>query len=193
MPSLSIVDAFEDLPDPRLDRTKRHQLTDILVITLCGAICGVDNWVEMERFGRAKQKWFRTFLDLPNGIPSHDTFGRVFAALDPEVFRKCFIAWVESLALVDVGEVIAVDGKTIRRSLDAASGKKPLHLVNAWASEAGVAVGQLATEEKSNEITAIPKLLNLLNVKGCVVTTDAMGCQKSISQSIVDNEADYAL
>lgn len=193
MPALSIIDAFADLPDPRLDRTKRHKLSDILVITLSGAICGVDNWVEMERFGRAKLKWFRTFLDLPNEIPSHDTLGRVFAALDPDIFRRCFISWVESLALVDVGEVIAVDGKTIRRSLDAAGGKAPLHLVNAWASEAGVAVGQLATEKKSNEITAIPALLDLLRIEGCIVTTDAMGCQKAIAKKIVDKGAGYAL
>ena len=193
MPTLSIIDAFADLPDPRLDRTKRHQLSDILVITLCGAICGVDNWVEMERFGRAKEKWFRTFLDLPNGIPSHDTFGRVFSALDPGAFRKAFILWVEGLALVGIGEVIGVDGKTLRRSLDAANGKKPLHLVNAWATDAGVAIGQLATEEKSNEITAIPVLLDMLSIKGCIITTDAMGCQKTIAQKIIDKGADYVL
>ncbi len=193
MPYISIIDAFEGLPDPRLDRTKLHKLSDILVITLCGAICGVDNWVEMEHFGKAKLKWFRTFLDLPNGIPSHDTLGRVFAMLDPDVFRRCFITWVEGLALVDVGDVIAVDGKTVRRSLDAANGGAPLHLVNAWASEAGIAMGQLATEKKSNEIKAIPALLNMLRVKGCIVTTDAMGCQKEIARTIVDRGADYAL
>lgn len=193
MPSLSIIDAFADLPDPRMDRTKRHKLSDIIVLTLCGAICGVDNWVEMERFGRAKEKWFSTFLELPNGIPSHDTFGRVFAALDPDAFRRCFIAWVESLAVVDVGDVIAIDGKSIRRSLDAANGARPLHLVNAWASEAGVALGQLATDTKSNEITAIPALLELLRVEGCIVTTDAMGCQKAIAQRIVEKKAGYAL
>ncbi len=193
MPSLSIIEAFADLPDPRLDRTKLHKLSDIIVLTLCGAICGVDNWVEMERFGRAKKKWFQTFLDLPNGIPSHDTFGRVFAALDPDAFRVRFIAWVESLALVKAGEVLAIDGKSIRRSLDAANGAGPVHLVNAWATEAGVAVGQLATDAKSNEITAIPALLDLLDVEGCIVTTDAMGCQKAIAQSIVDNKAGYGL
>jgi len=193
MPHLSIIEAFGDLPDPRVDRTKRHKLSDILVLTLCGAICGVDNWVEMERFGRSKQKWLQTFLELPNGIPSHDTLGRVFAALDPDAFRQCFIAWVESLALVDVGDVIAIDGKSVRRSLDAASGTAPLHMVNAWASEAGIAMGQLATEDKSNEITAIAALVEMLRVKGCIVTTDAMGCQKSIAKCIVDKEADYTL
>jgi len=193
MPSLSIIDAFEDLPDPRLDRRKLHKLSDIMTLVLCGAVCGVDNWVEMERFARAKERWFRTFLDLPNGIPSHDTLGRVFSLLDPDAFRRCFIAWVEGLSLVDVGEVVAIDGKTIRRSLDAASGKGPLHLVNAWASDAGVALGQLATATKSNEITAIPELLKLLDVRGCIVTTDAMGCQKAIAACIVKQEADYAL
>ncbi len=193
MPAISIIDAFSDLPDPRLDRTKRHQLSDILIITLCGAICGVDNWVEMERFGGAKIKWFRTFLDLPNGIPSHDTIGRVYAALDPDCFRQCFISWVESLALVEEGDVIAIDGKSIRRSLDVASGTSPLHLVNAWASEAGIALGQLATEKKSNEITAIPRLLQQLKVAGCIVTTDAMGCQKAVAATIVEKGADYTL
>ncbi len=193
MEKISIAEHFADLPDPRMDRTKRHSLADILMIALCGAICGVDNWVEMERFARAKEKWFRTFMELPNGIPSHDTFGRVFAALDPDIFRRCFISWVESLALVDAGEVIAVDGKSIRRSLDAAQDKGPLHLVNAWASEAGIALGQLATDEKSNEITAIPTLLEQLRLKGCIVTTDAMGCQKKIAQQIRDKDADYVL
>ena len=193
MPAISIVDAFDDLLDPRLDRTKRHHLSDILVITLCGAICGVDNWVEMERFGNAKIKWFRSFLDLPNGIPSHDTIGRVYSRLDPEVFRRSFIAWVESLAVVEAGDVIAIDGKTVRRSLDKATGASPLHLVNAWASEAGVALGQLATEKKSNEITAIPKLLEMLKVAGCIVTTDAMGCQREIASMLIDQGADYAL
>ncbi len=193
MPSFSIIEAFVELPDPRVDRTKLHSLSEIIVLTLCGAICGVDNWVEMERFGRAKEKWFRTFLDLAHGIPSHDTLGRVFAALDPDAFRRCFIAWVESLALVKAGDVIAIDGKSIRRSLDAANGIGPLHMVNAWASEAGVAVGQLATDTKSNEITAIPALLELLHLEGCIVTTDAMGCQKAIAQGIVDRKAGYAL
>lgn len=190
---MTVIEAFEGLKDPRMDRTRRHKLTDILVIALTGAICGVDNWVELERFGNAKKKWFGTFLDLPNGIPSHDTLGRVFAALDPDGFRRSFISWVEGLGQVKVGDVIAIDGKTIRRSLDKAKGRKPLHLLNAWASEAGVAVGQLATEEKSNEITAIPKLLEQLHVAGCIVTTDAMGCQKKIAEKIRDKEADYVL
>lgn len=136
MPAISIIDAFAGLPDPRMDRTKRHSLPDILVLTLCGALCGVDNWVELEHFCRAKLKWFRTFLELPNGIPSHDTFGRVFSLLDPDGFRRCFVRWVESLQLVEMGDVVAIDGKTIRRSLDAAKGDAPVHMVNSWASEA---------------------------------------------------------
>ncbi len=193
MQPISIIEAFADLPDPRIDRGKRHSLSDILVLTLCGALCGVDNWVELELFCGAKLKWFVTFLELPNGIPSHDTFGRVFSLLDPDEFRRCFIRWVESLRLVESGDVVAIDGKTIRRSLDAAKGIGPVHMVNAWASEAGVALGQLATEDKSNEITAIPVLLAQLRIAGSIVTTDAMGCQKAIAQAISDKDAGYCL
>lgn len=193
MPTISIIDAFADLPDPRLDRTRLHSLSDVIVLTLCGVLCGVDNWVELERFCRAKLKWFRTFLELPNGIPSHDTFGRVFSLLDPDAFRACFVRWVESMATLEVGDVIAVDGKSIRRALDAASGAAPLHMVNAWASEAGLALGQLATDSKSNEIKAIPALLERLRIHGCIVTTDAMGCQKEIARVIRSKGADYCL
>ena len=156
-------------------------------------MCGVDDWVELERFCRAKLKWFRTFLDLPNGVPSHDTFGRVFSLLDPDRFRTCFVRWVDSLGVVEVGDVAAIDGKTIRRSLDAASGAAPVRLVDAWASEAGVALGQLATDHKSNEITAIPALLEQLQVRGRIVTTDAMGRQKAIARTIRERGADYCL
>ena len=205
MPAISIIEAFADLPDARMDRSKRHSLSDIMVLALCGAPCAVDNWVELERFCRAKLKWFGTFLELPNGVPSHDTFGRVlptmaapsgdlrFSLLDPDEFRRCFVTWVESLQLVEADEVVAIDGKTIRRSLDAAKGIAPVHMVNAWASEAGVALGQLATEEKSNEITAIPVLLEQLHIAGCIVTTDAMGCQKAIATAIRGKDAGYRL
>ena len=193
MPTISIIDAFADLPDPRLDRTRLHSLSDVIVLTLCGVLCGVDNWVELERFCRARLKWFRTFLELPNGMPSHDTFGRVFSLLDPDAFRACFVRWVESMATLEVGDVIAVDGKSIRRALDAASGAAPLHMVNAWASEAGLALGQLATDSKSNEIKAIPALLERLRIHGCIVTTDAMGCQKEIARVIRSKGADYCL
>jgi predicted transposase YbfD/YdcC len=189
----ALAEHFGELKDPRIDRQKLHSLTDILVITICAAICGADGWVAVERFGKAKKSWLQQFLALSNGIPSHDTFGRFFSILDPAVFREAFISWVTAVSQVSAGEVIAVDGKTLRRSFDTASEKAALHMVNAWATDAGVALGQLATEAKSNEITAIPKLLELLHVKGCIVTIDAMGCQKAITEKIVDKEADYVI
>lgn len=180
---ITIIEAFEDLPDPRLDRTKRHKLMDILVITLCGAICGVDNWVEMQRFGLAKQKWFRTFLELPNGIPSHDTLSRVFSLLDAEAFQACFIRWASGLRELGNKEVIAIDGKSIRRALDKSEGLQPFHLLNAWASEAGLALGHATVAAGSNEIETLPQLINMLSIHGCIVTTDAMGCQKKSGQT----------
>lgn len=189
----SIVEHFSILVDPRIDRTKRHSLHDILVIAICGMICGADDWVSIQEFGEAREDWFRTFLDLPNGIPSHDTFGRVFAALDPEAFSRCFAAWMRDVAELTDGEVVAIDGKTLRRSFDRASARSPIHIVSAWAAGNGVAIGQVKTDAKSNEITAIPRLLDLLHVKGCIVTIDAMGCQKEIAAKILDKEADYLL
>lgn len=184
---------FATLTDPRVDRTKEHQLLAILTIALCAIICGADEWVAMEEFGNAKREWFDTFLDLPNGIPSHDTFGRVFAALDPDQFASCFLAWVQaSVALTD-GAVIACDGKTARRSHDRGAGKAPVHMVSAWASAQHLVLGQRAVEEKSNEITAIPALLDLLLLTGCIVTIDAMGCQSAIAATIVEKGADYVL
>ncbi len=166
----SISTHFASLPDPRVDRTKRHLLQDMLVIAICGIICSADDWVSIEQFGKAKETWFRTFLQLPNGIPSHDTFGRVFAAVNPESFSQCFASWMQAVAKVTEGEVVAIDGKTLRRSFDRASGKAGIHMVSAWASENRMVLGQVKTEEKSNEITAIPKLLKVLDVKGCIVT-----------------------
>ena len=189
----TLAEHFGGLKDPRIDRQKRHSLTDILVITVCAAVCGADGWVAVERFGRAKKEWLSQFLALPNGIPSHDTFGRFCSLLDPTVFREAFINWVAAISRVTAGEIIAIDGKTLRRSFDSASSKAALHMVNAWATDAGIALGQLATEEKSNEITAISKLLELLHVKGCIVTIDAMGCQKAITEKIVDKEGDYVI
>lgn len=189
----SIVKHFSSLPDPRVERTKRHSLQDILVISLCGFICGVDNWVDLEEFGEAKEKWFRSFLELPNGIPSHDTFGRVFRMLDPEAFGRCFSSWVASIAEVTEGEVIAIDGKTVRRSFDKASGKAAIHMVNAWATANGLVLGQLKTEDKSNEITAVPRLLDCLALSGCIVTLDAMGLQKETVATIVEKGADYVI
>jgi predicted transposase YbfD/YdcC len=191
--SAGIAAHFSAVKDPRMERRKLHLLTDILVIAICAAICGADGWVAVERFGKAKRSWLRQFLDLPNGIPSHDTFGRLFAALDPNLFREAFISWVAAVSGSCAGEIIAVDGKTLRRSFDTASSTAALHMVNAWATGAGIALGQLATEAKSNEITAIPKLLELLQLKGCIVTIDAMGCQKAITTKIVDKEGDYVI
>lgn len=184
---------FETLEDPRVERTKLHDLMSIIVIAICGVICGADNWVAMEAFGQAKLRWLKQFLPLDNGIPSHDTFGRVFSLLDAQTFERCFMSWVQAVSEVTAGEVVAVDGKTLRRSHDRASGKGPLHLISAWATENGVVLGQRKVESHSNEIPAIPRLLEVLALEGCIVTVDAMGCQEEIAQAIVAQEADYVL
>lgn len=176
---------FADLPDPRIDRAKRHDLLAIVTIALCAVICGADSWVEIERFGRAKRSWLETRLPLPNGIPSHDTFGRVFAALDPAAFDQCFLGWVQALVTATDGAVVAIDGKTPRRSHDRTHGREALHLVSAWATANGIVLGQVATDNRSNEITAIPALLDALARDGMTVTIDAMGCQTAIAGKIV--------
>jgi predicted transposase YbfD/YdcC len=186
-----LLRAFDQLKDPRVNRTKRHSLPDILAIAICGVICGADGWVQIAKFGRCKQEWFQTFLELPNGIPSHDTFGRVFAALDPQAFEECFIQWIAALTTASKGRLVAIDGKTIRRSLDAANDKAAIHMVSAWCGANQMVLGQLATDAKSNEITAIPELLKLLDLSGAVVTIDAAGCQKKIAQRIVEQGAHY--
>ena len=183
---------FEQLEDPRMNRRKQHLLMDIVGITVCAVIAGADGWVGVASFGKAKEAWLRTFLELPNGIPSHDTFGRVFSLIDPQAFEECFRAWVQ--AVQDrVAGIVAVDGKTVRRSHDRSKGKKAIHIVSAWTTENGVALGQVKVDDKSNEITAIPELLRVLDIKGCLVTIDAMGCQREIAQTIVDAGADYLL
>lgn len=184
---------FADLPDPRVERTKRHGLLDIVTIALCAVICGADTWVEIAQFGRMKEAWLRNFLALPAGIPCHDTFGRVFARLDPEAFERCFLAWIQAVVGAPGAQVVAVDGKTLRRSHDRGTGKAALHLVSAWATAAHLVLGQVATEAKSNEITAIPLLLGALDLHGCTVTIDAMGCQTAIAQQIIDQGGDYVL
>ncbi len=184
---------FAALPDPRVERTKRHRLLDIVTIAVCAVIAGADSWVAIETFGRRKEAFLRQFLALPNGIPSHDTFGRVFAALDPAAFETCFLGWVQATVEATAGQVVAIDGKTLRRSHDRTAGTGPLHLVSAWASANHVVLGQVAVEEKSNEITAIPALLQVLAINGCIVTIDAMGCQKEIARTIRAREADYVL
>ncbi|MDK1104415.1 MAG: ISAs1 family transposase, partial [Actinomycetota bacterium] len=188
-----LLRAFAQLKDPRMDRTKQHSLADILTLAICAVICGADGWVQVAHFARCAKKWFKTFLDLPNGIPSHDTFGRVFAMLDPEAFEQCFMKWVTQMATASQGRLVAIDGKTIRRSLDAANGKAAIHMVSAWCQTNHMVLGQLATDAKSNEITAIPKLLKLLDLDEAVVTIDAAGCQKKIARQIVDQGGDYIL
>jgi predicted transposase YbfD/YdcC len=188
-----IASFFADLTDPRGTRRRQHRLLDIMTIALCASICGADNWVDIALFGRAKRDWFKRFLDLRHGIPSHDTFGRVFARLDPEEFQRSFAAWVQAVAEVTKGQVIAIDGKTLRRSHDRSAGKGPIHMVNVWAAANGLALGQAKVDEKSNEITAIPLLLRMLDVSGCIVTIDAMGCQREIAKQIIAGGADYIL
>jgi predicted transposase YbfD/YdcC len=189
----SLCAHFASLPDPRIDRTKRHQLLDIITIAICAVLCGADSWVDVELFGQAKLEWLRTFLPLPYGIPSHDTFGRVFAALNPQAFEQCFLAWVRAVVTHTDGEIVALDGKTLRRSHDRGAGRGPLHLVSAWAETNRLVLGQVAVDAKSNEITAIPALLQVLALEGCIVTVDAMGCQRAIAQTIIDRGGDYVL
>jgi predicted transposase YbfD/YdcC len=193
-PSTSITSHFSSLSDPRMEKKTKHDLEDIIVITICAAICGADDWVSVEKYGKAKHDWLKTFLKLPNGIPSHDTFGNVFSVLDPHEFEKCFMSWIRSVCSVTKGQIVAIDGKTLRRSHDKSSNKAAIHMVSAWASENHITLGQTITDAKSNEITAIPELLDLLDIKGCIVTIDAMGCQKKIVEKIVvDKKADYVL
>jgi predicted transposase YbfD/YdcC len=192
-PIASISEHFSDLEDPRIDRTKRHMLEDILVIAICAVLCGAETWVDVEMFGKAKLAWLKQFLDLPNGIPSHDTFGRVFSHLDAQQFERCFLAWMQAVSDVFQGQVVAIDGKTLRRSHDRTIGKAAIHMVSAWALENQLVLGQLKVDEKSNEITAIPQLLEALAVAGCIVTIDALGCQKEIAKQIIDQDADYVL
>src|SRR6266852_7815087 len=183
---------FAQVEDPRMERTKQHRLRDIIIIAICGVICGAEGWVEIEEFGKAKEAWFTDLLKLPSGIPSHDTFGRVFALIDPKQFEASFFQWVQGISKTIKG-VIAIDGKTLRRSHDQRAGKKALHMVSAWAVENRLVLAQVATEEKSNEITAIPILLRQLALAGCLVTIDAMGTQTKIAEQIIEQEGDYAL
>src|ERR1700738_5066131 len=185
---------FEALEDPITDNHNRlHNFHDILVIAILGTICGTDGWTEICEFAEAKLDWLKTFLELPNGIPSHDTFGRVFSLLDAEVFEECFVAWIASLSIDLQNEIISIDGKSLRGSHNKRKEVKMLHVVSAWASENKILLGQVKTEEKSNEITAIPELLDMIDVAGSIVTIDAMGCQQGIAKKIVKKGADYVL
>ncbi len=184
---------FADMQDPRVDRTKRHKLVDILFIAVAAVTAGADTFVEIEEYGKIKYEWLKGFLELPNGIASHDTFGRVFSLIDPGQFKECFLTWIRTIAKAICGEVIALDGKTARRSFDRTNGKSAIHVVSAWASENRIVLGQVKVDEKSNEITAIPELLSVLDIQNCIITIDAMGCQRAIAQRIQAKGADYVL
>lgn len=184
---------FKTIEDPRVARQKYYSLEAILVISICATLCDCDTWVDIADFAEDHQNWFSQFLDLPYGVPSHDTFGRVFALINPVVFEKVFVQWVRKTFKIQHDEVIAIDGKTIRGSQKGGRKGTGLHMVSAWASQAGIILGQIATEEKSNEITAIPKLLENMNVKGCTITIDAMGCQKAIVEKIKEKQGEYCI
>ncbi len=188
-----IEEHFGELEDPRIERSKLHKLIDILVIAICGVICGADTWEDVEAFGKAKQAWFEGFLELSNGIPSHDTFNRVFNRINPEQFQACFLSWINAVSELIEAQVIAIDGKFLRRSHDKGIGKTAIDMVSAWASTNQLVLGQIKVDEKSNEITAIPQLLKALEISGCIVTIDAIGCQTEIAKMIIDQEADYVL
>jgi len=190
----SIVEHFRTLEDPRIERTKKHLLLDILAIALCTLLTGGEGFQDMELFGKSKQAWLQTFLALPHGIPSHDTFGRVFARLKPEHFQACFLSWTRAVAQLTQGALVSLDGKTVKASFDRATAASPLHMLSAWCSEnGGLVMGQTKTDSKSNEITAIPALLQLLAIKGCIVTIDAMGCPTAIAEQILAQGGDYLL
>jgi predicted transposase YbfD/YdcC len=190
----SIVAHFQDLEDPRIDRAKKHNLLDIIIIAVCTLLTGGEGFRDMELFGQSKHRWLKTFLALPHGIPSHDTFGRVFARLNPQRFHACFLSWTQSVAALTHGALVSLDGKTVKASFDRATAASPLHMLSAWCSHnGGLVIGQLKTDSKSNEITAIPALLQLLAINGCLVTIDAMGCQTHIAAQILDQGGDYLL
>ena len=192
MQSQDLISLFGDMPDPRLDRKKLHQLDAIIIIAILSVICGADSWVDMEEFGEARYEWLASFLQLPNGIPSHDTFNRVFSLIDPEEFEKRFIIWVEMIS-GKLKSQIAIDGKTLKGSGNRRKKKEPLCIVSAWASELDLVLAHTQVSKKSNEITAIPKILDMLSINGCIISIDAMGCQRDIAKQIQDRGADYVL
>ena len=184
---------FSAVKDPRIERSKKHKLIDIIIIAICAVIADADGWEDIETFAELKCEWFKSFLELKGGIPSHDTFRRVFARMDPKVFQQSLISWIKSVVTLTDGGVIPIDGKTVRRSFDKAKDLGPLHLVSAWSIENQLLLGQLKVESHSNEIPAIKSLLELLDVKGCIVTIDAIGCQKEIAKKISEKKGDYVL
>ncbi len=185
---------FSQIQDPRVDNAnKKHLLIDIIAITVCAVICGCGTWEEIADYGEEKETWLKSFLKLPNGIPSHDTFRRVFMILSPKEFNRCFLEWTSFFRKEHKGEVIAVDGKTVRGSADQSLGQRAIHMVSAWATENGIVLGQEKVEEKSNEITAIPEVLKSIDIKDCTVTIDAMGCQTEIASQIISQKGHYVL
>ena len=192
-PKITIADHFGKMEDPRVEWSIQHKLIDIITIAICAVICGADTWVDIEAYGLAKSEWLKQFLELPNGIPSHDTFARVFARLDPEQFQQSFLSWVKSISNLTQGEVIAIDGKTLRHSYDHSQEKSAIQMVSAWATNNRLVLGQVKVDCKSNEIKAIPELLKVLSLRGCIVTIDALGCQKEIVKLIAGQEADYVI
>lgn len=191
--SKGIVEIFKEIPDYRVGNAKKHKLEEILTIAVLAVLCDYTQFTEMELFGEEQEEWLKTFLSLEHGIPSHDTFGDVFAAIDPEKFRECFMEWVDEVREKISNEIVAIDGKTICGSKSISQNKKPIHIVSAWASENGLVLGEIAVEEKSNEITAIPALLKMLELTGCIVTIDAIGTQREIAKTIKEAKADYVL
>ena len=192
-PKITIADHFAQMEDPRVDRTRLHKLIDILTIAICAVICGADSWVAIELYGCTKYEWLKTFLELPNGIPSHDTFARVFAQLNPEQFQECFLNWIKTIHNKTAGEVVAIDGKTLCGSHDTRMEQSAIQIVSAWATTNKLVLGQVKVDSKSNEITAIPELIKVLELNGCIVTIDAIGCQKEIVKLITQQNADYVI
>lgn len=189
----SLMVHFADLEDPRHAINQRHPLINLIVIAVCAVICGADSFTEMEEFGKERKSWLARFLDLSNGIPSHDTFNQFFARLKPEAFERCLLSWLESLHELSEGQILAVDGKTLRGSYDRQDNKAAIHMVSVWATANRLSLASRVVDEKSNEITAIPELLDLIEVAGGIVTIDAMGCQKAIAKKIRDRGGDYVL
>lgn len=193
IPTSTIIEHFDTLEDPRIERTKLHPLLDIITLTICAVICGAEGPSDIEQYGYEKYDWLKTFLTLPNGVPSHDTIGRVLARIDPKQFQSCFLHWIRDICQLRSREVVPIDGKTLRHSYDRELGQSAIHMVSAWAASNRLVLGQVKVSAKSNEITAIPELLDVLDIAECIVTIDAIGCQKDFAVRIVEKDADYVL
>lgn len=192
-PAALIETHFGELKDPRAAHSIEHKLIDIVIITICATICGANDWEAIAHYGRTKQEWLTTWLELPNGIPSADTFNRVFARLKPEELQKCFMGWMQAVQTITAGELLNIDGKTLRGATEAGNSRSLIHMVSVWSASQHLVLGQTKVSEKSNEITAIPPLLEMLAIRGCLVSIDAMGCQTEIAKTIVEQGADYVL